>query len=361
MVINKRFANPEELLVTRKPILDLSFTSATIDLASLLDGSKPKSSSAVKAAPESPPSFADLFPDLAVYSGPVPPEDDKIHKRLDEGYTSGYRIAHTSRIMDIRPILVSSIQPAKNAYNGSWDLHDGPWFEDPKGSTDVTPEVIASTSSIFSGRGFQAPISKGAPAGPGPSSQQLRQPHTWTDEEDKKLHYLVQMYPYNWQLIADALNTVVINVPYDRPTAADCYDRWYWKWGDGKDKLKAVPGTALPSAGPSTSAQTPAPGATPVNGSAMAGPSTNHIGATPQTSKIVSTLPNTSVGVEPSYEGQGPPPPGLSKREAKMQRTHRYESSRKAIRHQAVYETVKRSVRRREAAKNKFSGAFEAH
>jgi len=44
-----------------------------------------------------------------------------------------------------------------------------------------------------------------------------------------------------------------------------------------------------------------------------------------------------------------PPPPGLSKREAKAAKQQRYEgSTKKAIRHQALYDAIRRLSRRRD-------------
>ena len=112
LVVNRRFAHAEELMTARKPILDLSLTSGIINLLEIPQLTEVNHSPS-DPDPDTAPSLNDLFPDLAVYGGPTPSEESRVHNRLDEGHTSGHRVAHTSRLMDIRPVLVSSLQPAK--------------------------------------------------------------------------------------------------------------------------------------------------------------------------------------------------------------------------------------------------------
>ncbi len=357
-------------MAARKPILNLSLTSGLVDLGEVphLTGSIP---TPVEPELETPPSLIDLFPDLAVYSGPIPSVEEKIHKRLDEGHTSGHRVAHTSRLMDIRPVLVSSLQPARNTLDGTWDLHDGLWFEDPKGSTDVGPDTIASTSSVFTGRGYLPPSVKGVPSLPVPAAQELQPQHAWTDDEDLRLRRLVQAYPFHWQLIADSLGSELISIPTDKPSAYECWDRWYWQSGEGKGRTKPEvqmsqtpaiaesAGTTLDPAGTPATQPTVdqyAPGAP----SAGSNSGTARPTQTPQQTPLTTSAPTQpTTNGEAAYEGQGPPPPGLSKREARQANKHKYEGSRKSVRHQVLYDSVRRLVRRREATKQKTSGEAE--
>lgn len=355
-------------MAARKPILHLSLTAGTVDLSDLprLDASFDSPS---ESDPHRPLSLADLFPDLAVYAGPAPSEEDKANRRLDEGHTSGRRIAHTSRLMDVRPVLVSSIQPAKNATDGIWELHDGLWYEDPRGSTDVQSETVMSTSSVFTGRSLKPLNPKTAPDVPPMTRHHLRPEHAWTDEEDLYLRRLVQTYPFHWQLIADSLASQILNVSSEKPSAYECWDRWYWQFGEGKYKQKpdsqvaptpdavssAVPPTG--ALGSITVAGTPGDGSAPPSASATG--SNARAAPTPQQTPVLSNtapiqLPTTNG--EATYEGQGPPPPGLSKREARQANKHKYEGTKKSIRHQVLYDSVRRLVRRREVTKQKTSG-----
>ena len=360
-------------MAARSPILSLAFTTGTINLGGdelrrlqMLD-------SRLSQELETPLLLTELFPDLAVYAGPTASSEENVQKRLDEGQTSGHRIAHTSRLMDISPILVSSLQPAKNASDGVWDLHDGPWYRNPKGSTDVSAEVVASTSSVLTGRGANLINSRASATVPISTGPPLRPQHVWTEEEDMLLVKLVQTYPFHWQLIADSLGSAVISVPMDKPSAYDCWERWYWQFGEGKGKprseasatqtdMSAAPPTLAPGSNSPTS--TPAPG-TAVPALTSTTGSTSRHGQTPQQNPM---LPNyaltqtsaptqtSSTSGEATYDGHGPPPSSLSKREAKQANKHKYEGTRKSVRHQVLYDSVRRLVRRREATKQKTSG-----
>ncbi len=80
---------------------------------------------------ESDPSLEDLFPDLPVYAPPLP-HDVKSDKRMDESTQWAGRLVHTSRLMDIRPVLVSTLQPSKNRHpSGKWDhIDDGTMYDE---------------------------------------------------------------------------------------------------------------------------------------------------------------------------------------------------------------------------------------
>ncbi|KAK6907275.1 hypothetical protein I203_101265 [Kwoniella mangroviensis CBS 8507] len=392
LVINKRFANVEELVAARKPLLDLSFTSTTVDLDSLPQLTAASTNTEDLAEPQTPPSLVDLFPDLAVYQGPQPPSEDKPTRRLDEGQTNGYRIAHTSRIMDIRPILVSTLQPAKNAPDGVWDIHEGPYFEDPKSSTDVNPTVVAATSSVFYGRGIRPLDSMRPPEQPKPPAQHLRAQLVWSQEDDEHLLKLVATYPFHWQLIADSFNTEKVNIPTEKRSAYECWERWYYTYSDGKDKLKkaealaqasasvaptpsgdpttAATPTAAPPSGTTTPAPFPPTSAIPPSTAASsrpgnqtpqsAGPQQTPVTGisvpslptpTPGSAATASQAPGTAGAGTPLPEG-APPPPGMSKRDRQAAKP-RYEGTKSSIRHQAIYDAARKLNRRREANKTK--------
>lgn len=342
----------------RAPILDTSLTVGTVDLASFdqqLSTSKEHQTSL---------SFDDLFPDLTAYGGPSPPQEGHAPKyRLEEGHLPHHRPAHTSRIMDLEPIFVSTLQPARNMHEGSWDLQDGPWYEDPRGSADIPPEVVAASSSIFHGRTARLPGFHQS-AVPKPSAHHLRAGLVWTPEEDKALEKLVMMYPYNWQLVTDSFNSEMVTIPTEKRLPYDCFERWDLTFGPDADKKReaaaaqaAAAAAKAQEAGASTGAAPTAPpsgNATPANGNPSSVPP-----ATPMTANqpgqppaiAVPTLPNqTNAEGGPS---EAPPPPGLSKREAKAAARNKYEGTKKAIRHQALYDSVRRLIRRRETTKQK--------
>lgn len=78
------------------------------------------------------PSLEELFPDLTAYAPPVPPTDDRVEQRIDQSTSWASRLTHTSRLMDVRPVLVSTLQPSKNRHpSGRWDhIDDGTMYDD---------------------------------------------------------------------------------------------------------------------------------------------------------------------------------------------------------------------------------------
>lgn len=300
-----------------------------------------------------PLTLEELFPDLAPYAGPAPPDGQQSPKRLEEGHMPHHRPAHTSRIMDLEPMFISMLQPGKTTIDGSWDLHDGPWYEDPKGSTDMTPEAVAATSSIFHGRAARLP----APyqyVVPKPAAHHLRPVLVWTPEEDDCLKRLVSMYPFNWQLIADSFNSEVVTIPTEKRLPYDCFERWDFNFGPDAERKKALAAAAAAQAVsvPNTAATgnttpaVPSGGVTPAVGQSSAGPP-----PTPGTANAAGTPAPGQVNSEQSTDA--PPPPGLSKREAKAAARNKYEGTKKAIRHQALYDSVRRVIRRRDTSKQK--------
>ncbi|WVO13268.1 hypothetical protein L204_100881 [Cryptococcus depauperatus] len=352
VVIDKRFASVNEVVLTRKPILDAPLSSATIDLNTLPKDSSeiPASSYSTQETDESL-SLTNLFPELVVYSGPFPSENEKTHRR-DEGGNSSHRMAHTSRIMDIEPLLVSTLQPAKNFRDGEWNLHDGPYFEELKGYAEVKPNVVASTSTLFNGVVTRPLESLRSSEIPKPSAHHLRPQLPWSSEEDECLLRLVSQFPFNWDLIADAFNTEMVFISVERRNAYECWERWYYNFGEGKDKPRpdlpvptdsASAQTGQEVFGPQTGASTPGlPSAVPSSASSSR--------PLPSGGITVPSLP-TPTGETPS-EGGAPPPPGMSKRDRQAQKP-KYEGTKRSIRHQAIYDAVKRMSRRREGARVK--------
>lgn len=381
-LLHKRFANIDELLLFRRPILELGFEDQLVNVDATIPTKPQETSSAQDDSSKEeesnrPPYLTDLFPDLAVYSGPPPPDDGKLHKRFDEGQTTSHRVAHTSRLMDVRPIFVSTLQPAANHLDDAWNLQDGPWFEDPKGSTDVSEDVVAASWGVFSGRGYRSLNSKHTPSVPTPPGYNLRHQHVWTEEEDAVLIRLVHTYPYNWPLIADSFNSEILSIPTDKVSAFDCYDRWHWTYGENKGKPrpepqastsngpnKAVNTPGVPAV-PSSAAATPAAGSTagtPGAGPSSAAPASANVNGRPGAGSAQATPGGISVPTLPTQNGAAatedgaPPPPGLSKRDAKQAARSKYEGSKSVVRHLCQFDSMRRLVRRREQARQKNAG-----
>jgi chromatin modification-related protein VID21 len=370
-ILSDRFTGAEQLTLVRAPLLDAAITTGTVDLPAIEQQLVAQNG---EYYGDGPLTLEEIFPDVSAYSGPAPFEEGQAPRyRLEEGHMPYHRPAHTSRIMDLEPIFVSTLQPASNIQNGKWDLHDGPWYDDAKGSTDITHEVTAASTSIFQGRTSRVSGFHGSAIAE-PSSHKLRTPLTWSPEEDAVLKRLVGMYPFNWALVADSFNSEIVTIPTEKRLPYDCYERWDLNYGpdaDKKRKIAAVEAAKIAAAAATAAtnqAQAQPQAATNGNGQVVAAPSSavgpGPNGTQPNPNGLVGPKPTpqtTGVAV-PTLPGQNgteagpsdaPPPPGLSKREAKAAARNKYEGSKKAIRHQALYDAVRRLIRRRETSKQK--------
>jgi len=109
----------------RKPLLDIDASAVVVDIKSVLE----QQAAARNVAVPDDVVLADLFPDLSVYSGPVLNEN-KAEKRSDE---SAGRLTHTTRLMDIRPVIVSSINPSMTRRpDGKWEQVDQGFLHEPE-------------------------------------------------------------------------------------------------------------------------------------------------------------------------------------------------------------------------------------
>jgi len=356
LVLSDRFKGPEQLTLVRAPVLDSTLTTGFIDLPAIEAQLAAQNGDYLE---DRALTLEEVFPDLSAYSGPIPFEEGQAPRyRLEEGHMPHHRPAHTSRIMDLEPIFVSTLQPANNIHDDKWDLHDGPWYDDPKGSTDISYDVLATSTSIFQGRTARVSGYHQSTV-PEPSAHKLRPVLVWTPEEDATLQKLVAMYPFNWALIADSFNSEIVTIPTERRLPYDCFERWDMNFGPDSEKKKKAAAAAEAAKIAAAAAVGPAPGSatanagTEANGSATA-PAANSAAPKPVTSSsavAVPTLPGQIVAE--AGPSDAPPPPGLSKREAKAAARNKYEGTKKAIRHQALYDSVRRLIRRRETTKQK--------
>lgn len=109
----------------RKPLLDSDPSAVVVDIQSIV---RQQAAERNVVVPEDV-ILADLFPDLSVYTGPVMNEN-KVERRSDE---SAGRLTHTTRLMDIRPVIVSSIQPSLTRRpDGKWQHIDQGFLHEPE-------------------------------------------------------------------------------------------------------------------------------------------------------------------------------------------------------------------------------------
>lgn len=59
-----------------------------------------------------------------------------------------------------------------------------------------------------------------------PKDAKRRAEHAWAVEEDALLRRLVDKYPSNWSLVADAFNSSRVTASIDKRTSWECFERW---------------------------------------------------------------------------------------------------------------------------------------
>ena len=136
----------------RGPILDLDLEEFVIDLSDLFNQGL-----AIEDRVPDPDkddiTLASLFPELSLYDFPEPPAseaNEKKDKRVDEsGMTSG-RLTYTTRLMDSKNVLLSTLQPGTKYRQGKWDdPSDVPVAEEPRDYSKASPDIVPPAARKF--------------------------------------------------------------------------------------------------------------------------------------------------------------------------------------------------------------------
>lgn len=334
-------------LEIRKPLLNPDNTDSLVDIAGLVAAELGVESDEAMQA-----SLSDLFPDLAMYGLP---ETIKQERRIDE--TSG-RLAHTSRLTDIKPAFVSALEPGRYHRSDGWyDIRD----EDPlqlrlsiEDSRATSPQPQAP---LFAGK-------KGRPHLDLPGRRPPEQPRNhlmrsvlvqWDETDDALLERLILEYPSNWDLIADVFNSARGTIPTDKRTAWDCYERWDKKFGPSSQQQPEPAPTA--AAGVLTATTSVTPGNVP--GTAVSAPSAaaptmaTAAPVNPATGPVAAgSTPAPAAGPETTTSGDG-----REQEEAPVQpkssKHAKYEGSRKKVRLVSLRDSIRRLGKRRDNANKK--------
>ena len=87
-----------------------------------------------------------LFPELSLYDFPELPEseaNEKKDKRVDESGMTSSCLPYVTRLMDLKNVLLSTLQPRTKYWQGKWDdpsnipVAEGP--QDYKATPDIVP------------------------------------------------------------------------------------------------------------------------------------------------------------------------------------------------------------------------------
>ncbi len=338
----------ERIPQIRKPILDLGPTATVISMKELLSDQE-------KALFPFPPTLADLFGDLLPYMEPT--EDlvnGKYDKRRDESTAQASKLAHTTRLMEVRPILVSSLQPAKNRRDGVvWERMDqdttlDDYMSFPDSTEAVHPEMIPA---LFRGKRPKATEVGPAPSPVQPRNSELKaQALVWEPEEDAALRELVPEFASNWNLVSDVFNSLRLTVSIDKKSPWDCYER----------HRKLLEQDAAAAAGPSTSSA-------PAGGNASVAPVVAmHIDGVLQVDTNVPSDPGmqtsmpsavtTGTGEDNMMDVDPTNNPG----QRNSNRPNRPDGPKKKVRQYYVREAIKRTQKRRDQTSKRPTGGTGA-
>lgn len=242
---------PPQLLATlRAPIFSTNVTTTVVSPSALLESLDPEAAAALlgievgdlsNAAELLEPgtlSFSKMFPELPLYGGvSVPDPSSKSDRRWDEGsLNQPPRLTHVTKLLDSRPLLVSTLEPSKNRANGRW-LPDSDWVvaaeqSDPlrgvadgadSGMPPMPGSLLFARKSNRAAKDASNPTSTTPAEPPQPDARAAL--FAWTPDEDSYLMTLAKQYNNNWALVADLFNSTRLNTATDRREAWDCYDR----------------------------------------------------------------------------------------------------------------------------------------
>ncbi|KAJ9112645.1 hypothetical protein QFC19_000665 [Naganishia cerealis] len=355
----QRRAEFEALVPTiRKPILDVDRTTLGVDVKAILETSNPQADDSIDI-PENV-GLDDIFPDLAVFGPLTVPAADKVERRLDE---SSGRLAHVSRLLDIRPIMLTSLNPSRNrAPDGRWMDANGPMYDLADDLNEPSHEEMQHSSDIFRAHKSKNGSSDGKilePDAPKYPDQRLAA-LVWEEQDDEVLLRAAKDYDYNWRLVADVVNSARVYVSTEKRTPWDCFDRWAVKIGYPSKRLQALAAANAAAAAAASVAS---------SSQAAAGEQAPTSAATMGTPSLKSALP-TGQPLNPSItglkaednQGDSPVSPGGSIRKdqthTKAGKTTKYEGSKKKVRMTVLRDSIRRIQKRREANKAKQNGKF---
>jgi hypothetical protein len=139
--------------------IDATPASTSSSLPSTSNSAQPQANPSINTSPFSPELsslvLSDLFGDIALYTMPIPLSESQIlsgrvDRRIDDATTSGGKLAHTSRLLDIRPVLVSTLQPSKRKRADDWeDLSDLWGVEETRDLMDLKTDPVPSGTGQF--------------------------------------------------------------------------------------------------------------------------------------------------------------------------------------------------------------------
>lgn len=171
-----------------------------------------------------------LFPDLPLYSDTLSASDPSMEKRIEDSSAWAGRLSHVTRLLETKPLLVSTVQPSKTRTTAGWDPATAVMLDESKEVVDITKDTAPHTASLlFAGPKARPkeptidPLSKPADV----ANPELRAASLhWAPEEDQRVLALVKQYGSNWGLVAEIFNSTMTRPASDYRLPWDIFDRW---------------------------------------------------------------------------------------------------------------------------------------
>ena len=345
-----------QLVHPRAPVFDLPLTSTTYTLS---DADLPSSYRDVSTANI----VNEIFQDLMCYAPPPEPSDARssvLNRRIDEASPSYSRITDPSGLLESKPLLVSTLHPAKKRKRG-----DGEWDDLRDVAGDDGRDVLAEMFGPQSGESWQRTLSLpgyssmsdgghcensvaehgGIPhkdtsskryhPNPPPNAEARAAAQDWSPEDDQQLLAIARQYSYNWDLVASVFTSSTRRPQGDERLPWDCFDRWHKKFAPPTPSQAAH--SQLPNGGAAPAAGAQGGAATPLSQSThkkdRRASSTAHAGP----AQGAGVFSNPGAPATPAAASPGPP--GVARKP---------EMSKAYIRHLSIAEATKKVQKRRE-------------
>lgn len=236
-------------LSLRAPIFDLGYDDLTIDPSTLFASDEPPETSLTELFGELPPY------NWTQWSGPGSDAklEPKGERRSDEASSWYTKIAPVTKLMGQRPLLVSTVQPARHLKShDDWGNMADISLEEQVFERDLPP----SNSYLFVGRKPREPApTQSVVPSPPPNAPARASLLVWSSDEDALLEKLAQRFAQNWHMVADVFNSSTTRPPSDQRTAWDMYERWQKLYGTQPAEASTSEATPAPAPKPHSGGQ----------------------------------------------------------------------------------------------------------
>ncbi|MBW0491228.1 hypothetical protein O181_030943 [Austropuccinia psidii MF-1] len=165
-----------------------------------------------------------LFGDLPLF-GDLESRSDK---RVDEASPHHGRISRIAPYLESKPLLVSTIQPARNCVGNQWKNLGPLSTDDMREHTDLKSDFPPHhPTNLFLSRKSKEVKETNLPhrlSSPPPSERSKEL--LWTAVDEELLRQICMAYDCNWKITADVFNATSGKLMTEQLTPRDCYDCW---------------------------------------------------------------------------------------------------------------------------------------